>query len=68
MSTAPTATRQGNGHLSSGIDTGIICNYCKKTKAYQRGRMLKIEKERGLERNDGQPTKNGYLIPKVPDW
>ena len=30
MLTAPTATRLGNGLLSSGIDQGITCNYCKK--------------------------------------
>ena len=30
MSTAPTATRPGTGLLSSGIDPGITCNYCKK--------------------------------------
>ena len=30
MSTAPTTTRPGQGLLSSGIDTGTTCNYCKK--------------------------------------
>ena len=30
MSTAPTATRPGTGLLSSGIDAGTTCNYCKK--------------------------------------
>ena len=30
MSTAPTATRPGTGLLSSGIDPGVTCNYCKK--------------------------------------
>ena len=36
MSTAPTATGPGNGLISSGIDPGITCNYCNKTRTYQR--------------------------------
>ena len=43
----PTTTRPGNGLLSSGTDPGITCNYCKKTRAYQR-RMPETKEERGI--------------------
>ena len=45
MSTAPTATRPGTGLLSSEIDPGITCNYCKKTRSHK-GRMSQTKKER----------------------
>ena len=36
MSTAPTATRPGTGLLSSGIDSNVTCNCCKKPGTRQR--------------------------------
>ena len=62
-STAPTATRPGTGLLSSAIDAGTTCNYCKKPGHRKDGcRNLKRKEEQ--KRNDGQNTKKEY--PKCP--
>ena len=55
MSTAPTTTRPGQGLLSSGIDTGTTCNYCKKPEhVVDECRKLKRKEQK---RNEGQSTK-----------
>ena len=48
MSSAATATRPGNGLLSSGIDPGITCNYCKKP-GHPKKECRKLEQERGTK-------------------
>ena len=63
MSTAPTATRPGNGHLSSGPDPNITCNYCKK-QGHVKDDCRKLKRKEEQKRNGGQDTKNEY--PKCP--
>ena len=60
MSSAPTATRPGTGLLSSGIDPGFTCNYCKKT-GHTKDECRKLKRKEEQKRNDGQSTKKGYL-------
>ena len=64
MSTAPTATKAGNGLLSSGIDAGITCNYCKK-QGNTKDKYRKLKRKEELKSNDGQSTKKEY--PKCPN-
>ena len=63
MSTAPTATRPGTGLLSSGIDPGITCNYCKKP-GHTKDDCRKLKRKEEQKRNDGQNTRKEY--PKCP--
>ena len=63
MFLAPTATRPVNGLLSSGIDTGTICNYCKKP-GNTKDESRKLKRKEEFKRNDAQSTKNEY--PKCP--
>ena len=63
MSTAPTATRPGTGLLSSGIDPGITCNYCKKP-GHTKDECRKLKRKEEQKRNDGQGAKKEY--PKCP--
>ena len=63
MSTAPTATRPGTGLLSSGIDPGITCNYCKKP-GHTKDECRKLKRKEEQKRNDGQAAKKEY--PKCP--
>ena len=51
MSTAPTATRPGTGLLSSGIDPGITCNYCKKP-GHTKDECRKLKRKEEQKRND----------------
>ena len=63
MSTAPIATRPGTGLLSSGIDPGTTCNYCKKNLDIEDD-CRKLKRKEEIKRNDGQSTKQEY--PKFP--
>ena len=63
MSTAPTATRPGQGLLSSGIDPGITCNYCKKP-GHVKDDCRKLKRKEEQKRNEGSSTKKEY--PKCP--
>ena len=63
MSTAPTAKRPGNGLLSSGIDPGTTCKYCKKP-GHTKNDCRNLERKEELKRNDGHSTKKEY--PKSP--
>ena len=63
MSTAPTATRPGTGLLSSGIDPGITCNYCRKP-GHTKDDCCKLKRKEEQKRNDGQNTRKEY--PKCP--
>ena len=63
MSTAPTATRPGTGLLSSGIDPGITCNYCKKP-GHTKDDCRKLKRKEEQKRTDGQNTRKEY--PKCP--
>ena len=63
MSTAPTTTRPGQGLLSSGIDTGTTCNYCKKP-GHVKDECRKLKRKEEQKRNEGQSTKKEY--PKCP--
>ena len=65
MSSAPTATRPGKGLLSSGIDPGITCNYCKKP-GHTKDEYRKLKRKEEQKRNDGQNTKKEY--PKCPTF
>ena len=59
-STAPaTTTRPGNSLLSSGIDTGITCNFCKKPGDVK-DESKKLKRKEELKRNDGHSTKKEY--------
>ena len=62
-STAPTATRPGNGLLSSGINPNVTCNYCKKS-GHVKDDCRKLKRKEKQKRNDGQDTKKEY--PKCP--
>ena len=63
MSTAPTATRPGTGLLSSGIDSNVTCNYCKKP-GHVKDDCRKLKRKEEQRRNEGQDTKKEY--PKCP--
>ena len=60
MSTAPTATRPGPKRLSSGIDPGIICNYCKKP-GQRKDEYRKLRRKENQKRNDGHSIKSADL-------
>ena len=47
MSTAPAATRPGQGLLSPGIDPGNTCNYCEEPRSYKR-LLQKTQKKGGV--------------------
>ena len=63
MSTAPTATRPDTGLLSSGIDPGVTCNYCKNP-GHRKDECRKLKRKEEQKRNDRQNTKKEY--PKCP--
>ena len=64
LSSAPTATRPGTGHLSSGIDPGTTCNYCKKA-GHSKDECRKHKGKEEHQRNDSQNIKK--RVSKVPD-
>ena len=59
ISTAPTATRSRTGLLSSGIDLGTTCNYCKKP-GHVADDCRKLKRKEEQKRNVGQSTKKEY--------
>ena len=65
MLSAPTATRPVTGLLSSGIDPGITCNYCKKP-SHIKDECRNSKRKEEQKRNDGQNTKKEY--PKCPTF
>ena len=64
MSTAPTATRPGTGLLSSGIDPGITCNYCKKP-GHTKDECSKLKRKEEQKRNDGQGAKKSIQSARL---
>ena len=65
MCTAPIAVRPGTDPLSSGIDTNVTCNYCKKP-GHIKDECRKVKRKEEQKRNDGQNTKKEY--PKCPTY
>ena len=63
ISAAPTATRPGTGLLSSVVDPGTTCSYCKKP-GHVKDDCRKLKRKEEQKRNDGLSTKKEY--PKCP--
>ena len=61
MLTAATAARPGTGLLSSGIDPGTTCNYCKKP-GHNKDDCRKLKRKEEQKRNDG--TQSARLVAK----
>ena len=64
MSTAPTATRPCTGLLSSGIDPGTTCNYCKKP-GHMKDDCRNLKRKDKQKRHEGQSTKKSIQSARL---